>query len=121
MKTLLILIFLTLSLSYSNYLSAQADSAKLARTERQIERNKKEVDKMNKKIARKERKIKRQERKTRKRERRRDKQLKRIHKQERELEKMKKDSTNKMQPQLNSGTCVCYNKVPDINKYAIEK
>ena len=94
MKSLLLLAFLTISLSFSNRVFSQVDSAKLENTEKQIARDKKSVDKMNKKIARKEKKIKRQERKTARRERKRDKQLKNIRRKEEKLEEIKKDTTN---------------------------
>lgn len=93
MKKLLILIFVAIGLASSNASFAQVDSAKLLKTEKQIERNKKDVNRMDKKIAKEEKKIKRRERKAKRAENKREKELRRIRKQEEQVEKIKKDTT----------------------------
>ena len=89
MRSLIVLIFMTVAISYSTRSFSQVDSAKLAKTEKSIERNKKDVKEMDNKIEKQENKIKRKERKAQRTERKREKEMKRIRKQEREVEKIK--------------------------------
>ncbi len=76
MRTLLILIFISIGLTFSSGSYAQVDSARLSKTEKKIEREKKEVEKMDRKIAKEEKRMKKQEREIEKREKRKAKQNK---------------------------------------------
>ncbi len=89
MKKHIVLIFLVMFLTRATSTFAQIDSARLAKSEHQIEKDTKDASRMQHKINKKQRKIERQERKLRKRENRRNRKMKSINKEEKKVEKLK--------------------------------
>jgi uncharacterized protein HemX len=89
MKKHLLIIFLVIFSTTVTTSFAQVDSARLAKSQRQIEKDTKDANRMQHKINKSQRKIERQEKKLRKKENRRNRKMKSINKEEKKVEKLK--------------------------------
>lgn len=89
MKKHLLIIFLIIFSITATPSYAQVDSARLAKSQHQIEKDTKDAGRIQHRINKKQRKIERQERKLRKKEKRRNRKMKSINQEEKKVEKLK--------------------------------
>ena len=93
MKKHLTLIFLSLFIIISTNSFAQADSIKMASTQRQIDKDQKRVDKLERKAKKQDKKQKRHERKMERKEKKMQRSLRDVENGQRRMEKLKKDTS----------------------------